>query len=321
MTRYKETPLDDTVEIETSSSTSKTGRQPTQSLQWWHGWAPLFIFPGSVLLFAPQDWPRWAVMWLLAVAIFVGCKWLTWRRADIRGAPLWRHLGYLMAWPGLDAPGFITSKRASAPAKPARSEWLFAFAKVAVGIAILFGLTRYVPAEYPYLVVWVGMVGIAFILHFGVFHLLSCAWRAIGVMARPLMNWPLRATSLSEFWGQRWNTAFRDLTHRFLFRPLSKRLGPGGAIFTGFVFSGLVHDLVISVPAGGGYGGPTLFFLLHGAGMLIERSRAGRALGLGTGWQGRIFTLVMLIAPALLLFHWPFVTEVVMPFLEVLRAV
>tara|TARA_B100000949_G_C13863546_1_gene277596 strand:+ start:42 stop:323 length:282 start_codon:yes stop_codon:yes gene_type:complete len=89
----------------------------------------------------------------------------------------------------------------------------------------------------------------------------------------------------------------------------------------GFVFSGLVHDVVISVPAGGGYGRPTLFFLLQGVAMFFERSRVGRSLGLGRGWCGWLFTLVVLLGPVGLLFHRPFVVEVVVPFLEAMGAV
>lgn len=77
------------------------------------------------------------------------------------------------------------------------------------------------------------MAGLIFVLHFGSFHLLSCAWRAAGVDARPLMHWPVAATSLADFWGRRWNTAFRDLTHRFLFRPLTRRLGPRAGLAAG----------------------------------------------------------------------------------------
>ena len=110
------------------------------------------------------------------------------------------------------------------------------------------------------LVGWCGLIGIAFMLHFGLFHLLSCFWRSLGVNAPPLMNHPWAATSVSEFWGKRWNLAFRDLTHRFLFRPLTSRLGPRWGVAAVFGFSGLVHDLVISISFGRRLRPPDVFF-------------------------------------------------------------
>ena len=124
------------------------------------------------------------------------------------------------------------------------------------------------------------------------------------------MRWPVAATSLGDFWGRRWNTAFRDLTHRFLFRPLAARLGPRAGLAAGFAFSGVVHDIVISVPAGGGYGGPTLYFALQGLGLLVERRM----------WRGRAFTAVVVVGPAWALFHPPFVLNVVVPFLAAIGA-
>ena len=127
--------------------------------------------------------------------------------------------------------------------------------------------------------------------------------------------------NLSDFWGNRWNRAFRDLTHRFLFRPLVPRLGGAGSVLVGFLFSGLVHDLVISLPARGGYGGPTLFFLLQGVGLLTIRSPLGKKLSLGQGIPGRVFSYFVLLLPAPILFHKPFVMEVILPFLRVLGAI
>jgi alginate O-acetyltransferase complex protein AlgI len=130
------------------------------------------------------------------------------------------------------------------------------------------------------------------------------------------MDWPVLACSVSDFWGKRWNTAFRDLTHRFLFRPLTARFGAKAGLAVGFLFSGFVHDLVVSAPAQGGYGGPTLFFLLQGAAILFERSATGQRLGLGKGVRGWAFTVVVLLAPLFLLFHPPFVREVIVPFID-----
>ena len=77
---------------------------------------------------------------------------------------------------------------------------------------------------------------------------------------------------------------------------------------------------MISYPAGRGYGGPTAFFLLQGAGLLIERSRIGRRFGLRDGWRGWLFTVVMLLTPVTLLLHRPFVTDVIVPFMHTIGA-
>jgi alginate O-acetyltransferase complex protein AlgI len=260
-------------------------------------------------------------MWALAIAIFLGCKWLTWWYASVPRTPLWKHAAYLAAWPGLDAYAFLGRHPLPASLRPAPREWLLAGCRTAIGLALVYVVARRVPAENTYLAGWVGMVGLIMTLHFGSFHLLSCAWRGIGVDALPLMNRPLVSVSLSDFWGRRWNTAFRDLTHRFLFRPLTSRLGPRRALLVGFLLSGLVHEAVISLPAGGGYGGPTLFFLLQPVGMLIERSRIGESCGLRSGWRGWLFTMGALLLPLAMLFHKPFVTEVVLPFLRAIGAI
>jgi hypothetical protein len=157
--------------------------------------------------------------------------------------------------------------------------------------------------------------GAVLILHFGSFALLSLAWRSAGINAIPLMQKPLRSTSLAEFWGRRWNTAFHELATRFTFRPLRRALSPTAAALLVFVASGLLHDLVISVPARGGYGLPTAYFLIQGLATAAERSSFGRGLGLGSGWRGWLFTILTVAGPAVILFHPPFVHNVILPML------
>ncbi len=87
-----------------------------------------------------------------------------------------------------------------------------------------------------------------------------------------------------------------------------------------FVVSGLMHDLVISVPARGGYGLPTAYFVLQGLGVLIERSFFGKQFGLRGGVRGWLFMVVITAGPAFFLFHPPFVLRVIIPFMKWLHA-
>lgn len=263
-----------------------------------------------------DSWPKWAIMWAIAVGIFAIAKALSYLPARRLKTSSGRLAGYFLAWPGLDAIVFLAPVKQET--KVALQEWLFAWAKMATGAALLVLAAALPSNTNPYLVGWVVMIGIVFTLHFGLFHVLSCVWRATGVDAKPLMNWPILSQSVSEFWGQRWNRAFRDLTHRFVFRPLVARLGLTAGSLLAFLFSGLIHELAITVPAGAGHGGPTLYFFIQGIGLLAERSIAGKHFGLGSGWRGRLFALAVVALPVPLLFPQVFVTEVAAPFLQAL---
>jgi alginate O-acetyltransferase complex protein AlgI len=133
------------------------------------------------------------------------------------------------------------------------------------------------------------------------------------------MNSPAAAVSLAGFWGARWNTGFSIPARRLILKPFARRYSIETAGSLVFLLSGLVHELVISVPARGGYGLPTLYFVLQWLGLACERSRAGRQLGLGTGFTGWIFTMGVVIVPLYWLFHPAFANRVVLPFLDFLN--
>lgn len=266
--------------------------------------------------------PRWLLMWMIAFALYGGCKWMTyWRvRAQVGERDRHRMLGYLFAWPGMDASAFVSGSSGTA-GPTSRAEWAVAGLKLLLGVVLTWVVARWAWPERPLVAGWIGMVGAIFMLHFGVFHLLSLGWRHAGINAVPLMRNPMRATSLGEFWGRRWNTGFHELASRYTFAPLRPSLGVVGAMLTTFLVSGLIHDLVISVPAGGGYGLPTGYFVLQGLGVVGERSTAGRWLGLGRGWRGWVFTALVTAGPAVWLFPPPFVHNVILPMLGVIGAV
>jgi hypothetical protein len=80
-----------------------------------------------------------------------------------------------------------------------------------------------------------------------------------------------------------------------------------------------VHETVISFPARGGWGGPTFYFVLQGAGAWFEKTSSARRLGLGAGGGGRLFTILVVVTPLPLLFHEPFIRGVILPLLEFLK--
>ena len=164
------------------------------------------------------------------------------------------------------------------------------------------------------------MVGIILLLHFGLFHLLALVWQRAGVSVKPLMRAPLLTTSLGEFWGARWNTGFHTLAHKFVFHSARRRAGQIAGVLTVFLASGLIHELVITLPAHGGYGLPTVYFLLQGLALVLERSALGTKLGLAIGLRGRIFALLVATAPAFWLFPPVFVRNVILPMLHAIGA-
>lgn len=222
-------------------------------------------------------------------------------------------VAWFLLWPGLDARAFFraSSRDTSVPI----AELAVAFAKIAFGATMFFLVAPWFLKVSRLGAGWIALLGVVFMLHFGSFHLLALWWQSRGRAVRPIMNAPILATSVSEFWGKRWNLAFRDYASAFLFRPLARKWSPVTALLCGYVFSGIVHEMAISVPAGGGYGLPTLYFALQGLAMLAERR-----LGLNGGAAGWFWTFSITAPTAFFLFHPPFVNRVVVPLIEVLPA-
>lgn len=273
-------------------------------------WASLLVLIGVLASVSPL--PPHGRMLLIAVATFFVLKAQSHsafaalhRRPTLREALLW-----YLTWPGLDAESFLDRHTAN---RPSRRDWAIAFGTCLLGLTLWQAIAPSLVHVQPLAAGWVAIAGLLLTLHFGLLHLIALFWQSRGRDVMPLMNTPQFATSLSEFWGRRWNTAFRDFAHQFVFKPATRRWGANTATWIGFVFSGLVHELAISVPADGGYGWPLAYFTLQGLGVWIERLVTRRGIRMRGGLRGWCFTALFTLRAAAFLFHPPFVCHVILP--------
>ncbi|MBI3857413.1 MAG: hypothetical protein HY293_17135 [Planctomycetes bacterium] len=228
------------------------------------------------------------------MVVGVALVYVVFKAATSRRLAFGRAVGYWAFWPGMDARPF-------AETRPGAGRGLVAWGllKMAVGAGLL-ALRTGLPAVD---IVFV-FVGIGLLVHFGICDVLAGFWRSRGVAVERLFVNPAASRSLGEFWGRRWNLAFHAVARDFVFRPVARRWGAAAGILATFLFSGLLHEVLLSLPAGGGYGLPTAYFALHGLLVLAERRWS---LG------GRAWTLFWVLAPAPLLFHPWFVKAIILP--------
>lgn len=213
-----------------------------------------------------------------------------------------RWLGFAVLWFGMRPSVFAAKKPCAAHGAPdlARRGLLriaYGAALVALALALWRATGARTLATVPLL------AGVSLIFHFGVFTLCAAAWRAAGVPCMPLFRAPLASRSLAEFWSRRWNVGFAEMTALAVFRPLAARAGRAPALAAAFLFSGLLHELAISLPVHAGYGLPFLYFALHALALRLE----------GTRPRGRAWVCAWVVLPLPLLFHRPFVAGVIWP--------
>lgn len=262
----------------------------------------------------PTTIPPYVVMWALAGTLFIGLKILI--LVHTPRLTFRRDLCFLALWPGMDPKPFAQAGRVSTTGTPRENRHLTVLGTVGcfTGAGLIMAGAH---APNPLGGGVLGMLGIVAGLHFGLFHLLTVLYRRLAIPVRPIMGNPITATSLNHFWGRTWNRAFADGARQLIGRPLTRRLGPTSALFVVFLISGLAHELVISVPAGAGYGGPTVYFLMQALGIHAHRARWIPLARTPTPY-GRLvdhlYVAAFTLLPLPLLFHPPFLEDVIHPF-------
>ncbi|HEY8148991.1 MAG TPA: membrane bound O-acyl transferase family-domain-containing protein [Vicinamibacteria bacterium] len=215
-----------------------------------------------------------------------------------------RWLAFATLWPGM-RPALFAHLH---PGRPGAARLLRAgLVRVALGASVfLLARLSWRLTGSAFLATLLLLPALSLLLHFGAFDLVAGLWRRAGADVSPLFRAPLRSTSLGEFWSRRWNLAFSEMTSLVVYRPLALRVGRRAALVAAFLFSGLLHEAAISLPVRAGFGGPLLYFAIHGLLTGIERER---------GPFGRVGTLLALVLPLPLLFHAPFLRGAIWPLL------
>lgn len=222
-------------------------------------------------------------------------------------------LAFSLGWLGMRSDAFTRLGEAAAPGagrlfrKGAR---FFLLGLVLFSLAKLVWNEFYLPdgnVASLMLVLGLTLPALSLVLHFGLLTLQAGFWRWMGVPVRVLFNAPFTSKSLKEFWGMRWNIAFAEMTAIAVYRPMRGRFGEGSGRAASFFFSGLAHEIAISVPVHVGYGLPTAYFMIQALGTWLEkRFRI----------SGRFWTMLWVLLPAPILFHAPFITEMILPLVE-----
>ncbi len=192
----------------------------------------------------------------------------------------------------------------------------FGLKRIAVGTGLIF-LSGYIYNNLPgvffqILSTVLAIIGVSLVLHFGILNITAGFWRTKGADTRTLFKEPMRSVRLSEFWGKRWNLAFSEMTAIALYRPLKTRIGEKAAMVTAFVFSGLLHEVAISVPVKAGYGLPLLYFFVQGILIIIERKLEHIGI-LENKLIARCWVFTGLILPFPVLFHIWFLRGIIWP--------
>ncbi|TKW05016.1 hypothetical protein SEVIR_7G148300v4 [Setaria viridis] len=100
----------------------------------------------------------------------------------------------------------------------------------------------------------------------------AAARALLGLDLEPQFDRPYLSSSLRDFWGRRWNLSVSALLRQVVFRPVRARLGAAAAgVLAAFAVSGLMHEAMFSyITLRPPTGEATVFFALHGAGVVAE---------------------------------------------------
>lgn len=243
----------------------------------------------------------------LGLLVFVKLAAYLWQRSE--GGPrlqLVPFLLYMFSWPGVDVSGF--RERRSQPLAKTGERFLESWIALLLGIAGLV-FSAYMGGGESILWNYVGLYCFLLIFHLGLVEVMTDGLRLLGYSPQSGFDRPYLATSLRDFWSYRWNRAFIDMNKIFFLKTFKNKVPAPVLILFIFAISGVLHELALSYPVNAGWGLPLLYFVIQGAGFLLERQMR----------FPRVLVLAWVILPSPLLFHPWFVNGLVGPLAKFLN--
>jgi len=172
-----------------------------------------------------------------------------------------------------------------------------------IGLGILLGFRFVYNSKFPpedfvefYGLSLILITSLSLMLHFGLLNMSAWLLQYFHYPAYSLFRDPLRSESLRDFWGKRWNLAFTEMTSVLIFRPLLRTHSATAALALSFIFSGVLHEVALSLSVDVGYGLPTLYFVIQFLLILAEEKIWKRK-------PGKIWVILSLLLPLPLLFN------------------
>ncbi len=254
-------------------------------------------------------------MLILILLLFLGMKAVStaYRYQGKGRLNLVQWLAFALGWPGMDPLPFEHLGK-GVKVKADRKYLSQGLISLIAGFVLLFLTAVLLPHAkgYTYPLYLFSFIPFVLIFHMGIGNLGVIAWAYIGVKVEPVMLAPWKSETLGAFWGKRWNIPFIQMTRIALFVPLARRKKTTPALIISFAISGIFHEVALTLPVGGGYGRPFLYFILQAALVLIERQYL-------LHWEPtykRLWLFLCLLVPFPLLLPPPFLHQIIAPFLN-----
>ncbi|KAK8635784.1 hypothetical protein V6N13_004502 [Hibiscus sabdariffa] len=165
------------------------------------------------------------------------------------------------------------------PNKGISSSSVVNYAVKVVLLGIILWAYDYIDYMHPYVIKLLYSLHIYFFLEI-VLAIGAAVVRSFsGLELEPQFNEPFLSTSLQDFWGKRWNLMVTGILRPTVYEPalrfssavIGRKWAPLPSVFSTFVVSGVMHELMFYyLGRMSPTGEMTLFFLIHGFCLTVE---------------------------------------------------